>query len=225
MKDTFLLDIDDTLLDFQRLEREQLKSVLTSFGERADDAVAARFHAINDALWKALERGEVTRERLVVLRFERLKEEFSLRTRADALAVCFLDAMRRHVYPFQGALDFLRALARRGRLYAVTNGARRVQRAHMQAAGMLPLFSDVFVSEEVGFSKPSWEYVRHVEAHIPALKKEHTMYVGDSLTSDMVCAKRLGVDFVLYCPAGVPQGYDGYAAADYDQVLSLAERL
>ena len=47
MKDTFLLDIDDTLLDFCRLEREQLASVLAAFGERADVAIVARLHAIN----------------------------------------------------------------------------------------------------------------------------------------------------------------------------------
>lgn len=225
MKDTFLLDIDDTLLDFCRLEREQLASVLAAFGERADEAIVARFHAINDALWKALERGEVTRERLVVVRFERLKEEFGLHTNAAALAVCFLDAMRDHAYLFEGAAQFLEGLSRLGRLYAVTNGASRVQRSHMKETGIAPFFADVFISEEVGAQKPSEAYVRHVREHIPNFEPSRTLYFGDSLTSDMVCAKRLGVDFVLFRPAGMPAGYEGYFAADHAQMLTLATRL
>lgn len=154
MKDTFLLDIDDTLLDFCRLEREQLLAVLRAFGERADDGIAARFHAINDALWKALERGEITRERLVVQRFETLKEVFGLRTRADALAVCFLDAMRSHAYLFDGAQVFLTELSRRGRLFAVTNGASRVQRRHMEDTGILAYLRTCSFRKRWGIRSP-----------------------------------------------------------------------
>ena len=69
MKNLFLLDVDDTLLDFHRAEREQLLATLHAHGIAADEGTAARFHVINDGLWKALERGETTRERLVVERF------------------------------------------------------------------------------------------------------------------------------------------------------------
>lgn len=221
MKDTFLLDIDDTLLDFGRLEHEQLLSVLRSFGERADATIAARFHAVNDALWKALERGETTRERLVTERFERLKEEFSLHTGAAALSVCFLDAMRAHAYLFDGAAEFLQTLSRRGRLFAVTNGASAVQRRHMTDTGILPYFEAVFISEEVGHNKPSQAYAAYVAAHIPAFCPARTVYIGDSLTSDMVCAKLLQTDFILFRHGGDASGYDGYCARNYKEVLSL----
>ncbi len=223
MKDTFLLDIDDTLLDFCRLEREQLAAVLASFGERADAEIAERFHAINDSLWKALERGEITRERLVVVRFERLKEEFGLHTNAAALSVCFLEAMRAHAYLFDGALPFLQALAARGRLFAVTNGASRVQRSHMETTGIMPYFKEVFISEEVGAQKPSEAYVRHVRDHIPAFDPARTLYIGDSLTSDMVCAKLLGVAFILYRPQGRPEGWKGLCAESYPEILTFAD--
>lgn len=225
MKDTFLLDIDDTLLDFCRLEREQIAALLTRFGERADGEIAARFHAINDGLWKAFERGEVTRERLVVQRFEVLKAEFSLRAEARAMAESFLEGMRSHACLFAGAREFLAELSRRGRLYAVTNGAGDVQRSHMAATGILPFFSALFISEEVGHRKPSAEYAAYVAAHIPGFAPARSLYLGDSLTSDMVCAKLLGTDFVLFCPAGMVHGYGGMAAQTYGEVLALADAL
>ena len=78
MKDIFLLDVDDTLLDFHRAEREQLIATLMQSGIAADEGTAARFHVINDGLWKKLERGELTRERLAVERFEILLAELGV---------------------------------------------------------------------------------------------------------------------------------------------------
>ena len=51
MKDIFLLDVDDTLLDFHRAEREQVVATLRAHGIAADADTAARFHVINDGLW------------------------------------------------------------------------------------------------------------------------------------------------------------------------------
>ena len=58
MKDIFLVDADETLLDFCRAEREALAFTLRMHGVSADERLYSRYHAINDELWKALERGE-----------------------------------------------------------------------------------------------------------------------------------------------------------------------
>ena len=93
----------------------------------------------------------------------------------------------------------------------------------MEDTGILAYFEDVFISEEVGHQKPSPEYVSYVASHIPAFVPARTLYVGDSLTSDMVCAKRLGVDFILFRPDGAPAEWTGLCATDYDQILTLAD--
>ena len=66
MKDIYLLDADDTLLDFKRGEREKLCEVLKEYGVEVNEAVVSRFHQINVALWQKLERGEIERQELVV---------------------------------------------------------------------------------------------------------------------------------------------------------------
>ncbi len=224
MKNLFLLDVDDTLLDFHRAEREQLIATLREHGIPADEHTADRFHVINDSLWKKLERGETTRARLVVERFEILLAELGVDGDAQALAKSFFEGMPARAYAYDGAIGFLRTLADSGRVYAVTNGAKALQRRRIAAAGLAPYFTDLFISEEVGHNKPSEEYVRYVLTHISDFSRQSAVYVGDSLTSDMVCAERMGVDFILYRPER-PDGYTGLYARDYSDVLRLLRSL
>ena len=220
MKDIFLLDVDDTLLDFHRAEREQVIATLHTHGIAADADTAALFHAINDGLWKALERGETTRERLAVERFEILLARLGVRGDARTLSQDFFAGMPQRAYVMEGAADFLRTLSARGRTYAVTNGAKALQRRRIAAAGLSSCFTDLFISEEIGYTKPSHEYADYVKRHIPEFAPERAVYVGDSLTSDMVCAERLNVAFIL-CRAECPAEYTGLFADSYRKILSV----
>lgn len=206
MKNIFLLDVDDTLLDFQRAEREQVIATLAEHGIAADESTADLFHIINDSLWKKLERGEITRDKLVVERFEILLEKLGAKGNAKSLSRSFFEGMPRRAYAMAGAEAFLRTLGS----YA--------------SAGLAPFFTDIFISDEIGFNKPSAGYVNHVLSHIPDFVRERAVYVGDSLTSDMVCAASMGVDFILF-RAQRPADYRGMFADTYAAALSLINTL
>lgn len=223
MKDLFLLDMDDTLLDFQRTERENVISVCARFGLEAGERVAQRFHEINDGLWKALERGEIQRPQIVTRRFELLFEELGVRADVREVADAYFYGLAEICHPFEGAVRFLDALSSRGRVYIVTNGATYIQQRHLQDAGFLPYTSGVFISDEIGANKPSYAYAEYVAAHIPEFSVERAVYVGDSLTSDKVCAERMGVDFIHFAPHAA-QKTSG-AVRSYDELLRLIEAL
>lgn len=224
MKNIFLLDVDDTLLDFHRAEREQVIATLAEHGIAADERTADLFHVINDSLWKKLERGEITRDKLVVERFEILLEKLGAKGDAKSLSRSFFEGMPQRAYAMAGAEAFLRTLGSRGRVYAVTNGAKALQRRRIASAGLAPFFTDIFISDEIGFNKPSAGYVDHVLSHIPDFVRERAVYVGDSLTSDMVCAAAMGVDFILF-RAQRPADYRGMFADTYAAALSLINTL
>ncbi len=220
MKDIFFLDMDATLLDFARAERTNFFRALGACGISADDGVYARFHEINDGLWKLLEKGGISRAELTVRRFVLLFEEMGL-TGAEDAAREYYEGFPEICFPFEGATEFLKKLAARGRVYIVTNGGARIQRRHIEIAGFAPYLAGVFISEEVGADKPSFAYVGYVEAHTAGFARECAVLLGDSLTSDMVCAERMGVDFVLFSPGGKPVGYGGKVARNYEEALSL----
>ena len=223
MKDIFLLDLDDTLFDFRRGEREQILASLTHFGVSPSPRMAERFHEINDGLWKQLEQGRVTRERLLTLRFEMLFAEFDLTGDAALLQRHYFEGMSQRAYLLDGAKEFLAALGKLGSRYAVTNGSEFVQSRRLAAAGIEKDFDAVFVSEAVGCNKPSSAYADYVKNHIPGFNAARAVWVGDSLTSDRGCALAMGVDFILFRPMGRPTGYDGFFAQNYRDALALID--
>ena len=225
MKDVFLLDADETLLDFCKAERESLVQTLYDHGLPVSDEVCARYHEINDSLWKALERKEITRERLVVKRFELLFEEYGYTADCNAVAEDFFEGISLRGYLFEGAEAFLRRLKERGRVYIVTNGAVYTQKRRFARSGIDALCDGVFISEEIGVYKPSKGYAEYVEAHIPDYQRNRAVWLGDGLTSDMACAETVGIDFVLYAPQGAPSDYRGKSVRSYEEFIKLIEAL
>lgn len=223
MKDIFLIDMDETLLDFPHAERENLRNALTRYGIGFDEARFARFHKINDDLWKLLERGGITREELKLRRFELLFGEFGIHARADEVAKTYFDGFPELCFPYEGAADFLRELASRGRVYIATNGGAHIQRRHIELAGFSPYLTDVFISEEMGADKPSQAFADGAASRIAGFERSRAVWIGDSLTSDMLCAEKMGVDFILYAPKGAPKGYSGRMAGNYGEALALLD--
>ncbi len=219
MKDIFLVDLDETLIDFPRGERENLRRTLRALGAEADERVTARFHAVNDSLWKRLERGELTRERLKSLRFELLFKEEGWAIDPLEAGKMYYENFPNICYPYAGANEFIHTLAARGRVYAVTNGGAAIQRRHIALAGFAPCFSDVFISEEVGADKPSPAFAAHVRERVPRFDRSRAVWLGDSLTSDCLCARELGVDFVLFAPRGAPAAYGGAFVRSYAEFV------
>ena len=62
MVEFLLLDLDDTILDFQKGEEYGLRKTLLDAGIEPTEAICARYSQINKAYWKRLELGEVTRD-------------------------------------------------------------------------------------------------------------------------------------------------------------------
>ncbi len=224
MKNIFLLDMDDTLLDFPKAERAALFTTLAAFGIGQDERLLARYHMINAALWEALERGEIEREALKVKRFSLLFEEFALPADPAAVSAAYFANMAECCFPYEGVHSFLKTLQNAGRIYICTNGGEKIQRRHIALAGFAPYLEGVFISEELGADKPSAAYADRVLSRIENFRPEKAVYLGDSLTSDKKCAEVMGVDFVLFAPRGVPEGYTGKAARTYGEALSFMLR-
>lgn len=224
MKNIYLLDADDTLLDFKRGEREKLQETFAAYGVNADESVLTCFHRINVALWQKLERGEIERKKLVVERFRLLFDEIGVAADPAAVSGHYFSLMQQAAYFIDGAEEFLRTLKKTGRVYIVTNGSREVQRSRFALSGLNGYADGTFISEEVGCDKPSPAYAAFVEAHIPDYDRARAVWVGDSLSSDCACAKTKGIEFILF-GADKPNGYDGLFARNYHEVLQILEKI
>lgn len=197
-----LFDLDDTLFDFKACERQALSAVLRAFSLPFDSSDLSDYSAINDRMWKKLEKGEITRDALRVDRFEIFLSRFPEPPSPIDFADRYMEALADTSALIEGARELLEYLSPRYALYAVTNGYVQTQRGRILKADIGKYFRDVFISQQVGFTKPKKEFFDYCAAHIPNFELSAVVLVGDSLTSDIAGGNAYGLTTVLYDPSG-----------------------
>ena len=188
-----LIDLDDTILDFQKAEHIALGKTLQHFGIEPTEAVRSRYSQINRAHWERLERKELTRAQVVVGRFEQLFSEMGVTGDADLCAKLYAENLAIGHYFLPGAEDALEALSKKYRLFLASNGNLAVQKGRLQSSGIGHYFEGIFISQEIGADKPAVEYFARCFAQIKEFEKEKAMIVGDSLTSDILGGNNAGI--------------------------------
>ena len=193
MFEILFIDLDDTILDFQKAEVVALDKTLRSFGLEPTPAVCQRYHEINKAYWEALERKELTREQVLVGRFQTLFAEMHVAGDPAAVAECYKANLGIGHYFLPGAEEAVKALSKKYRLFLASNGTTSVQQGRLASAGIGAYFEDIFISQQIGINKPDIGYFERCFAKIPGFDRSKTMIVGDSLTSDMLGGQNAGI--------------------------------
>ena len=90
----------------------------------------------------------------------------------------------------------------RYRLYLVTNGTTCVQKGRIASAGIAKYFEEIFISEEIGYDKPSARFFEYCFSRIPDFSRDRAVIVGDSLTSDIQGGINAGIRTIWFNPKG-----------------------
>lgn len=191
---TLLLDADDTIFDFGAAEEIAFFAMMEEMGIFADEEMYTAYSRINDRHWKALERGEMTREQVLFGRYACLAEQFDLQQDPVEMNRCYLENLSRQTILFDDSLEAMRALSRDRRIYIVTNGNAMVQHGRFSKSPIMQFVDGYFISGEIGYEKPDIRYFESVFARIPDFDPEYTLLAGDSATSDIKGAIRAGLD-------------------------------
>lgn len=218
MIEFLFLDLDDTILDFHKAERIALRKTLLAFGIDPTEEVLGRYHVINKSCWEKLEKSELTRDQVVVRRYELLFEELGMDCDAAAVTELYSKNLAIGHYFLPGAEEAVKSLSKKYRLFLASNGTASVQAGRMTSAGLYPYFEKVYVSQEIGHNKPSIEYFEKCFDQIPDFDKSRAMMVGDSLTSDIQGGINAGIKTCWVNP----EGKTGHIQPDYE-IQSLAQ--
>ena len=213
---TILWDVDGTLLDFLAAERAAVKACFRAFGlGECSDEMVARYSRLNTSYWERLETGELTKPQVLRGRFEEFfAAEGVAFDRIDEFNAAYQLSLGDTIRYIDGSYELVAGLRGRVRQYAVTNGTAAAQEKKLARSGLGALFDGVFISDEVGFEKPSAEYFERVFAAIGPVEKSETMIVGDSLTGDIRGGNNAGILTCWYNPAGKPN--DSGARVDFE---------
>lgn len=204
MIEFLFLDLDDTILDFHKAEHIAIGKTLQAFGLQPDGAVLSRYSQINKGYWERLERKEVTREVLLVNRFADLFAEYGIAVDPVQCARTYEKNLGTGHYFLPGAEEAVERLSRKYKLYLASNGTSHVQAGRLESANISRFFQDIFISQDIGVNKPDREYFQRCFARIPGFDVEKAMIVGDSLSSDILGGKQVGMLTCWVNPEGKP---------------------
>ena len=205
---TVFLDLDDTILDFQKGERKAVRHTFSQMGIDTSDEVIERYIDINLACWKALERGEMTSAQVLVGRFEILFDEMKIDASAIEAQNTYQELLAREHDFLPGAKELLEDFRKSGKysLYMATNGIPEVQRPRISDTGISEYFKDIFISYDFGYGKPKKEFFDKCFERIENFKKEECIIVGDSLTSDIMGGINAGIKTCHFNRHNTPYG-------------------
>ncbi len=195
-KDVFI-DLDDTVLDFKKGQHDALFSSCATYGLEITEKDYQAYDRINKEAWKAYERGEIEKEEMLVKRFKTFFEYKNTQGDAEKLNSLYKASLSTQGCLLPGAREGLEYLKSKYRLSLITNGNTPTQRGRLKAAGLDGFFDHEFISDEVGFRKPDIRFFQFALTESCA-EKETTIVVGDSPSSDILGAKNIGVDAILF---------------------------
>lgn len=200
MYKAILWDVDGTLLNFLKSESAAMKECfqVCGLGECTDEMVHA-YSEINAGYWKLLELHKVEKPVLFRRRFEDLFSKYGLSYDTAKFNTLYQQTLGNHIFPNDNSLELVKSLKGKIRQYAVTNGSFTAQERKLRRSGLDRLLDGIFISDVVGFEKPSPLFFDSVFDQIPE-GREEAIIVGDSLTSDILGGNNAGIACCWYNP-------------------------
>ena len=217
-----LIDNDNTIMDFNAAEAKALIDVLKDYGLPTDEQTVHTYHEINDAQWKALERGETTQPILKVERFRQLltylgREDIT----AEDMSAAYAAGLGNHADLLPGAADFVHAVHGRMKIALVSNGVSAIQRSRLARCPLTPYFDAIVISEEVGAAKPDPKLLCVAMEMLGCTDKSQAVMMGDSATADIPAAVNAGVDSIFFSLKGKTCDAATYTVFSHEEALKI----
>ena len=194
-----LLDIDNTILNFDKAERYAIIKTFTELGINVTEEEIKRYHEVDLKWWKKFEAHEVSKEDLLRNRFIEFFEPYHITFDVDKLNKDYLYALGDNIYYMDNAVEFVNKLSESYKIYIITNGVYKTQTRRLSKTVFKDKFTKVYISETLGLKKPDKEYFDYV-LNVAGLKNTEALIVGDSLSSDIQGGINSGIDTCWYNP-------------------------
>jgi putative hydrolase of the HAD superfamily len=200
------LDFDDTLYDTHGNSEIALRELFDTLHLEQyfpqPEVFYDEYWKANVDLWTRYSKGDITRDYLIVERFRRplsfgegLDPTVDYCLRASDIFLDYCSNKPGLVKGAQQLMDYLRAQGYR--MHMCSNGFHEVQYKKLRACGLYDYFDTIVLSEDAGYNKPAPEFFDYAFRQTKA-PKATTLMVGDNFNTDMLGAKRAGIDTAFF---------------------------
>ena len=201
-----LIDLDDTLFDYPKTEKTAFRNTFEELGffveselgnakkEEIYEKIKDRYKDVNLQLWKDLEKGAVDKDRLKVVRFEKIIEEFDLKYNPYEMSELYLKKLGEGIFPFEATEKLCEYLHSKYKVGIITNGIKEVQHSRIENSAISKYIDKIIISDEVGVNKPDKRIFEYAINYFEIMDKSEVIMIGDSLGADIKGGQNAGID-------------------------------
>ena len=199
MYDIILMDLDNTILDFNVAEKDSFKKVIKETSLTYTDELLQQYKKINQSLWHKLEQDKISKEIVLNTRFSQFFKLYDIQVNGEEIERkhrFHLDNSSALTSNAEDTLIKLKAMGKK--IYSASNGVYSTQIKRLSNAGIINLFDGHFISEIIKHEKPSPYFFDFCMKNLSEVPKNSILMVGDSPTSDVQGAINSGIDSCFY---------------------------
>lgn len=206
-KKHLFFDLDHTLWDFDRNAAETLAELFDRYnfhglGIASADIFIESYHRNNQRVWALYHNGIIDKEELRRARFADTFTELGIPPHRfpsgfeeDYLRIC---PHKTHLFP--ETHETLGYLKEKYTLHLISNGFKEAVETKIAKSNLASYFSQVIISEVVGFHKPHPDIYHYSLTGAQCSNKSESVMIGDSLEADVRGAMHFGIDAIFFNP-------------------------
>jgi len=207
-------DLDDTLWDLKKNSHEALSELiikynLTQLGLNDNEAFIDYFKVVNEELWELYRKSLVDRDALRIGRFQKVLQQFNIediglsgKMSADYSLIA---PLKKNLHSY--TVEVLNYLNQKYKLHIITNGFEQIQHIKLNTCDIKKYFNQIITADNSGYKKPDeriFKYAMDITGALP----QNSLMIGDSIEVDVIGAKNIGMQAVLYNPYELDHEYD-----------------
>lgn len=181
-----LLDIDNTILDFDKCANASLKKVCDDLALPYENWFFATFTKINDNLWKQVEDKIITKEELHRIRFSIVFDAWGVKGDGIDFEKRFKIALKESAEKVYGGMALVKYLSKKYLLAVASNSNYPQQIKRLTLAGYTPYIDKFFFSADIGAEKPSKEFFDACINGLEGISRDQIIIIGDSINADIL---------------------------------------
>ncbi len=179
------IDIDDTLLDFEKCSEEAINLAFEKRGIVPPRNILSVFLETGVELWRKMEDGTLDFEELQRIRFNIIFKKTNVDCDGEEFEADFRKNLANSAIPVEDAREILEYLSKKYIVFATSNSPQKQQETRLEKAQLSAFITEIMTSERIGFMKPDRHFFEGCMASLPGVLPEEIMMIGDTLNADI----------------------------------------
>lgn len=192
-----LIDIDDTIFDFEKCSKNSFLKTLEKFNLKFKEEDFSYFNKVNDILWTKQKLGEINIKEVFIKRDYLMGKYFNLDVEKGLFNDLFVKFLYDEIEMVDEIEDLLLYLSDKYKIFTASNGIYEMQENRLKKSNLDKYFDNIFVSDKIGFEKPDKKFFQKI-MDLTKFSNDDLIMIGDSIKSDIIGAKNSKIKSIYF---------------------------